>query len=185
MSTTPFDIGPAAQAMRAIVQQVGSEQLQDRTPCSEWAVADLLLHIQQFASVFTSNATGSEARPPAELSPSWRDEIPDQLARLADAWREPEAWEGQTMAGGISMPASDNALVAVEELTVHAWDLAMSTGQTFRPDEREVELVERFLTTFAGSGADGEGPFGPVAPAPPDADRWEAALASTGRRSRS
>ena len=65
--------------------------------------------------------------------------IPDRLAALAEAWRDPAAYTGLTMAGPVEMPGDEAALVALDEVTVHAWDLAVATGQPYDPDPAAVE----------------------------------------------
>lgn len=125
-----FDLGPAAEEMRRLVSGVGDDQLDCPTPCQDWTVADLLGHIHQFAAVFTHNGRKEQAQPPEELVDDWRETIPDQLHEMALAWREESAWQGRVSAGGIEMDAADNAVVGIEELTVHGWDLPGPLART-------------------------------------------------------
>jgi uncharacterized protein (TIGR03086 family) len=79
------------------------------------------------------------------------------------------------------MPASVMAAVALDELVVHGWDLAVATGQEYRGDE---ESARRSLE-FAGSvGDDPEaraGLYGPAVPVPDDAPVLDRLLGATGR----
>lgn len=170
-----FDLGPAAAQMRHLVSGVRDDQLNHPTPCADWTVADLLAHIHQFASVFTHNARKEPVRPPEELVDDWREAIPDQLDELAHAWRQEPAWHGRVSAGGVEMDAADNAVVGIEELTVHAWDLARATSQELGVDDARLDLVDRFFELF------GSAPFGPAVPAPEGAARLEHTVARTGR----
>lgn len=79
------------------------------------------------------------------------------------------------------MDASDNAVVGIEELTVHGWDLARATGQDLRVDDACLDLVDRFFELFAAQIATGAGPFGPEVAAPEGATRLERTIARTGR----
>lgn len=176
-----FDVGPAADEMRRLLSEVREDQLGSPTPCSDWTVADLITHVHQFAVVFTHNARKEEAAPPESLVPDWRDAVPHQLDELARAWRRESAWKGRVSAGGIEMAAPDNAVVAVEELTVHGWDLARATGQQLRIDDTQLDVVDRFFDLFAGDMPAGEGPFGPVTPVQEGASRLDHVLAQTGR----
>ncbi|MGU3294681.1 TIGR03086 family metal-binding protein [Williamsia sp. M5A3_1d] len=176
-----FDLGPAAQEMRRLVNAVEDDDLDRPTPCDDWSVRDLLAHIHQFSSVFTDNARKAPIRPPDGLVSDWRTAIPQQLHDLASAWGEPSAWQGHVSAGGIEMPAQDNAVVAAEELTVHAWDLARATDHTVRVDDTTLDEVERFFTLFPADPETGAGPFGPVAPIDDDTDRLGRILALAGR----
>jgi uncharacterized protein (TIGR03086 family) len=170
-----FDLGPATAEMTRLVSGVRDDQLDAATPCSEWTVADLLAHVHQFATVFTDNARKMPAQPPNGLVDDWRAAIPHTLGELADAWRQESAWQGQVSAGGVDMSAADNAVVAIEELTSHAWDLARATGQDIQVDDAQLDQVDRFFGLF------GEGPFGLVAQAPEGATRLDRTLARTGR----
>jgi uncharacterized protein (TIGR03086 family) len=170
-----FDLGPAAAEMTRLVSSVRDDQLDDPTPCSEWTVADLLAHVHQFATVFAHNARKAPARPPKDLVDDWRDAIPNQLNDLARAWHQKSAWQGQVSAGGVEMDAADNAVVGIEELTMHGWDLARATGQDLHVDDARLDQVDRFFELF------GETPFGPAAHAPEGATRLEQTLARTGR----
>jgi uncharacterized protein (TIGR03086 family) len=170
-----IDLGPAAAEMSRLVAGVRDHQLDNPTPCRDWTVADLLAHVHQLATVFTDNARKERSRPPEVLVESWRDAIPDQLEDLARAWRQESAWRGRVSAGGVEMDAPDNAVVGIEELTVHGWDLARATGQDLRIDDASLDEVDRFFELF------GQGPFGPAVAAPGGATRLELTLARTGR----
>lgn len=176
-----FDLAPAGERLARVVTGVRDDQLGGPTPCQEWTVGDLLAHVHQFVTVFTQNARKEPVQPPQDLVPEWRVAIPEGLDELTRVWREESAWQGQVSAGGVEMPASDNAVVAVEELTVHGWDLARATGQPFEVDDPSLDVVDRFFKLFAGQGGAGDGPFGPKAAAPDGATRLERTIARTGR----
>jgi uncharacterized protein (TIGR03086 family) len=86
----------------------------------------------------------------ANLDAEWRRKVPPALGELAEAWRDPAAYNGMTSAGGIEMPGEIAAIVALEELVVHGWDLARATGQPFDPTPAELDAVEGFLSQFSG-----------------------------------
>jgi uncharacterized protein (TIGR03086 family) len=176
-----FDLAPAAHEMSRLVAGVQDDQLEQTTPCEKWTVADLLAHVHQFASVFTSNARKVEAVPPQSLPDDWRTTLPSQLDDLVAAWRDEDAWQGRVSAGGIEMDAADNAVVAVEECLVHGWDLARATGQELHVDVTSLDEVERFLVMFADAIDSGRGPYGPEVPAPRGADRLDRIIARAGR----
>ncbi len=104
--------------------------------------------------------------------------LPERLGALVGAWRDPAAWEGTAEAGGVTMPAADMGVVALDELVLHGWDLARATGQPFRCDEQSTAAVLAFTTAsaqpeFAGSR---DGLFGPVVDVLPDAPAFDRAL---------
>ena len=176
-----FDLGSAAREMSRLVAGVRDDQLRGPTPCPDWTVADLLAHVAQFTAVFTANARRQDVRPPDRLVDDWRDSLPQALAELAQAWREESAWHGRVSAGGVEMDASANAVVAIEELTTHAWDLARATGQDVAVTGAQLDEVDRFFHIFAPQIASGKGPFGPPVDPPERASRLESTIARTGR----
>ncbi|GAA1463217.1 TIGR03086 family metal-binding protein [Williamsia maris] len=179
-----FDLGPATAEMARLIDGVQDGQLDRSTPCDDWTVGELLAHIHQFTSVFADNAHKNPIRPPDGLVDDWRVAIPATLDDLAAGWREPSAWDGQVSAGGIEMSAADNAIVAIEELTVHAWDLSRATGQSVKVEDSTLDRIEQFFVLFSSDTNPDEGPFGPVAAAPEDADRLDHLIARTGRNPR-
>lgn len=176
-----FDLGPAAYDLSRLVSGVRDDDLSRITPCADWSVSDLLAHVHVFATVFTANAQKQAPSFPAGLVEDWRAAIPAGLDDLARAWREQSAWQGRVSAGGIEMDASDNAVVAIEELTVHGWDLARATGQELDVDDDRLNEIERFFDLFGHGIEAGDGPFAPQARAPQDATRLQTTLARTGR----
>jgi uncharacterized protein (TIGR03086 family) len=182
-----IDLEPAAERMAALVSGTTDDQLDRPTPCPDLRVGDLIDHVGMFAARFRDAAhktTGDRSTPPptpdlSRLEPGWRDRIRGDLRSMAAAWGEPEAWEGVTLAGAIEMPADVVALVAIDELVVHAWDLAVATGRPFDPDPAEIDAALAFVGSFEAP-RDGS-LFGPVVAVPaPDAP-IERLLGLTGR----
>lgn len=170
-----FDLTPGADEMTRLVTGVRDDQLAAPTPCEQWSVADLLAHVHQFAVVFAANARRQQMHPPETLVSDWRTAIPAQLDDMARAWSEPAAWQGRVSAGGFEMPAADNAVVAIEELVVHGWDLARACGQQLLVGDDQLAAVEPFFDLF------GAEPFGPAWSTTPGASRLDRIIASTGR----
>lgn len=78
------------------------------------------------------------------------------------AWSEPAVWQGQTQAGGISLPAAAAGMFALDEALVHGWELARSTGQPYATDEATVRACADFLADQPRDGT----LVGPVVPCP-------------------
>ena len=91
----------------------------------------------------------------ARLGEDWRTRIPRNLSAMATAWRDPAAWTGMTQAGGGDLPGEVAGLAGVDELVVHAWDIARASGQKLTADPAAVEAAHGFLAAAGG-------PFGPV-----------------------
>ena len=183
---TTYEFGPTTTTLAALVRGVGDDQLDDPTPSPGRSVGDLLDHIGGLALAFT--ATARKEDPPGGGNPSadasalpddWRAVIPERLATLAEAWRDPAAYEGVTQAGPIEMPADQAALVALDEVTVHAWDLAVATGQPYDADPAAVEACRAFVSAF-DAPRDGS-LFGPSVAVPDGASALHRLLGATGR----
>lgn len=185
-----IDLEPAARRMAELVAGVPDELLGGPTPCPAYTVGDLLDHIGGLTRAFT--AAAKDPAPVGAQGPSgdasrlgddWRTRIPDDLSALAAAWRDPVAWTGMTQAGGIDLPGEVAGLVALDELMVHAWDLARATGQAYEPDQASLEAVHGFIAQFVGDGPapPADGPFGPPVAVPADALLLDRVVGLTGR----
>lgn len=183
------DLGPATTSVAALLDGVSDQMLNHPTPCEQFSVGDLLDHIAGLALAFTGAARHQEAgsgapqRPHAtHLPDDWRTLLPARLGALAAAWARPEAMEGTTTAGGVTLPAQVHRLVALQEVTVHGWDLAMATGQAYHPDEASVEALHAFLEQAREEQPDSPvGLFGPVLDVPDTASSLDRVLGLTGR----
>jgi uncharacterized protein (TIGR03086 family) len=188
---TMVNVEPAARRMAALVSAVTDDQLRAPTPCPHYSVADLLDHIGGLSIAFTEAATktgvaGGGPPPPgdrARLGTDWRKRIPTDLAHLADAWREPDAWTGTTSAGGVELPGAVAGLLALNELVVHGWDLARATAQPYDADPASVDAARDFAAQFASSDREA-GPdvaFGPSVTVPDDAPGLDRLVGLSGR----
>lgn len=189
---TTIDFGPATSTLRQLVAAVTDEHLTAPTPCQEYSVGDLVEHIGGLAAAF-AGAARKEPTPGSEqggsgdasrLEPGWRDRIDRDLADLAAAWRDPAAYEGETSAGGVEMPGSIAASVALNEIVVHGWDLATALGRPFTARDEDVAACMAFAGPFSAPGTEDQrgDAFGPVVPVPDDAPALARLLGYMGRR---
>ena len=185
-----LDLGPAAREVIGLLDGVTEDQLPRATPCGDTSVAKMLDHLMGLSLAFTQAArktTGGASTPPQSsaehLDPDWRSVLPQRLEELAEAWRDPAAWEGMADAGGVTMPAEQMGVVALDELVLHGWDLARGTGQPYVCDPASAEVVLAFTEQSAQPefAASREGLFGPVVQVPDDAPTLDRALGFAGR----
>jgi uncharacterized protein (TIGR03086 family) len=177
--------------MTALLAGVSDARLDARTPCPDYSLGDLVEHVGGLAVAFRSAAAKelgeftSQAPQPsaARLGADWRVEIPRRLDALAEAWRKPDAWSGMTQAGGVDLPGPVAGMVALNELTLHGWDIAVASGQEYAPSEEELAPVLEFLTAASApdQAAAREGLFGPVVEVPADAPTLDRVLGLSGR----
>lgn len=126
-------------AFRAVVQDIGVDDLRRPTPCSGWLVGNLLAHQlgqdRAFAAALRGGASGLSEWASVPVG----DDVPGPLlAALAD---QEIALTGFAASGRttIWMPEilpdrplpADRALAAhLVDLLVHSWDLGVSVGRT-------------------------------------------------------
>ncbi|MFH9198142.1 TIGR03086 family metal-binding protein [Streptomyces anulatus] len=201
------DLEPATRRIAALLGQVDDSRLDGPTPCPAYAVRELLGHLTGLATAFrdaarkdlgASTAVSPDAALPV-LDDDWREVLPRRLDEVAAAWRSPDAWTGMTRAGGVELPGEVAGAVALNELVVHGWDLARSTGQPYAAGEAELRPCAALLAPAEdgpdgspedgsrenGSredGSDGDGLFGPPVPVPGDAPLLDRVIALSGRR---
>jgi uncharacterized protein (TIGR03086 family) len=118
----------------------------------------------------------------ARLAADWRTRIPDRLARLAGAWQDEAAWSGMTTAGGLDMPGEVAATVAINEVVVHGWDIAVATGHDYACDADLVRAAFAFVQSAVEQNPDGSpGLFGPPVAVPAGVPAFDELIAATGR----
>ncbi|WP_328417984.1 MULTISPECIES: TIGR03086 family metal-binding protein [unclassified Micromonospora] len=187
LNTSP-DLEPASRALTSVLLGVTDHQLTLPTPCAGWVVGDLLDHLVGLTIAFRiaaekapDAAPGGPGNPTvANLDPEWRTILPAQLDDLVAAWRVPSAWTGDTAAGGVVLPAQIMGVVALNEVVIHAWDLARATGQTYDVDPQTVEWVHG-LVSQQGSSEGTPGLFGPSITLPAEAALLDRVIGLTGR----
>src|SRR4051794_20324598 len=128
MEITSADLAPVTDEVKRVVAGVRDDQLGDPTPCTDTPVAAMLDHFVGLTISFRMAAekTPQDGAPRADaehLPADWRSRIPDQLDALAAAWKAPEAWEGMSAAGGVTLPGGALGVVALNEVLIHGWDL--------------------------------------------------------------
>ena len=177
MSSEPSDLALLTVALDQaadLLGRVGDEELSAATPCTEWSVSDLVDHLVNAPSHFTTMMRGEE--------PDWGAAPPhvgsDRETRfraagdaLVEAWR----------AGGDGDQPSPLEW-QLAELAVHTWDLATAVDEP--TGNLEPAVAERGLAFMQqGLTADNRGPvFGPEQPAPPDANPYARIAAFAGRQ---
>lgn len=181
------DLRPATDLLTRVVGGIADDQLGAPTPCSETTVGALLAHVGGLCQAFV----GAAAKTPLDAAPSadagqlpsdWRELLPRRLAALGEAWQDEAAWTGMTAAGGVDLPGEVAGFVAIDEVVVHGWDLAVATGQDYPCPAEPVEAALGFVRPAAEENPQGTpGLFGPPVPVPRDAPLLDQLLGLTGR----
>jgi uncharacterized protein (TIGR03086 family) len=185
-----IDLTPTTDRTRAVAAAVRRDQLDAPTPMPEASVRELLHHLLGLAVAFRDAAAKLDgpttSTPPARvdgpLPDDWRPMLDSRLAELATAWADESAWEGMTKAGGVDLPGEIGGLVALDEVLLHGWDLAVATGQAYDVTQSEAEAVLPIVTPEEGSdGSERGGLFGPAVDVPPGAPAFDRVLGLAGR----
>jgi uncharacterized protein (TIGR03086 family) len=184
-----LSLEPATRELTRIVSNIRDDQLDMPTPSGGATVGAMLTHVDDFSQAFTAAALKSappDGPPPtadaARLGDDWRTRIPRRLADLATAWQSEVAWSGETRAGGQEMPATVAGRVAANEAVVHAWDIAVATGQALTADPDVLAAARTFVEAAVVQSPNGTpGLFGAPVDVPADASPLDQLIALTGR----
>src|SRR4051794_24457054 len=171
----PLARGPETGEAGRTVPGPPDSPLDAPTPSEGTPVAVMLDHLMGLALAFGTGAektprSGGAQASAGALDPAWRTALPDRLDALAAAWREPTAWEGMASVGGAELPAPAMGGVALNEVLIHGWDLAVATDQEDRPDPAAVSACLELVTATneprnekPRNGQFAPGPPGPAA----------------------
>ena len=183
-----LDLQPAATTLARTATSVRDDQLDGPTPC-DVSVGTLLVHVLGLTAAFRESGRKNRgpltSAPPqlagADLAPDWREQLTVLLDDLVTAWRAPGAWDGTTQIAGMEMPAVEVGFVANDELVLHAWDLAVATGQAYDPHPDNLEAAWVMVSSTPVDPEARGGLFGPRLPVEDDAPLLDRLLAGAGR----
>jgi uncharacterized protein (TIGR03086 family) len=137
-TATPFIVlDESHRAMRAVVAAVSDDAWARSTPCAQWNVAQVLRHAAGDQLAFAAAITGSggPAENPFEPSAARPDGprafLEDALRAAGAAWSTvvPGTADLPTPLPQGTMDAGAAAAAAALDMAVHAWDIAVATGQ--------------------------------------------------------
>lgn len=168
----------------AVARRVPADAWDHPSPCEEWTAKEVLGHVVWGVTNVASGASGGPApaaTPEAETAGddplgAWERALSAVTAALdtqGALQREMDSPFGR-------LPIDAGLSIFVNDLTLHAWDLARAAGIHHGiPDE----LAERALSGIAGAGDAIRRPgiFGPEQSAPDGADIVERMAAMAGR----
>jgi uncharacterized protein (TIGR03086 family) len=185
-----LNLAPATTALADLVAAVPADLLTAPTPCPEATLGELIDHVDQLSAAFigaagktTLEADGPPPKPDAaRLGPDWRERIAANLTSLVGAWSQESAWAGVTHAGGVELPAEMAGVIALDEIVVHGWDIAVASGQHFACAPDLLGAVYAFVDATVAQNPEGSpGLFGPPVPAAENATELDRLIALTGR----
>lgn len=160
-----------------VLVNVTSDQLSSPTPCPEWDVKALIDHVIAGNQRVVERAGGESSPLPEDLVIAYRSSA--KAAQITFA--EPQALTRSYRLPIGEVPGTAFIELRTSDLLVHAWDLAIATGQATDLDPELAEYVLAFSTQMMSRpGLRGGGrPFGgeqPCGDERPAADRVAAFL---------
>ena len=138
ITRTGWDVLDQARArLRAAVAGVPADGWQRPTPCTEWTVAQVLQHAALDQGAWAAVISGTQPSgenpfaPSGELGTEPLTYVEAALDASAPAWAVVSADAGPvpTPLPSGPMPPADAAGAAALDAAIHAWDIAMATGQ--------------------------------------------------------
>ncbi|MEW2147503.1 TIGR03086 family metal-binding protein [Micromonospora vinacea] len=178
----------AHDALRTAVEGIPADAWERPTPCERWNVTQVLQHAVGDQLAFAAAIDGGSGPTEDPFAPSGRIDG-DKLAGLraaldasARAWKgvADDAPEVPTPLPQGKLPAEVGAVACALDAAVHAWDIAVATGQ---PSPLDAELA-RPLLVVARQIVEPLRAYGAYAPAidpAPEADEVAALLSYLGR----
>jgi len=138
ITRTGWDVlDEARAALRATVAGVPADGWRRPTPCAEWDATQVLQHAALDQGAWAAVVSGSQPSGENPFAPSGRLDgaplayVEGALETSAPAWARVSADGGPVptpLPAGAMAPA-DAAAAAALDAAIHAWDIAMGTGQ--------------------------------------------------------
>ncbi|GAA2663641.1 TIGR03086 family metal-binding protein [Nonomuraea recticatena] len=130
-------LNEAHEALRTVVRNVPADGWELRTPCAEWNVTQVLQHAAGdqigYAAFITGGPMPSENpfAPSGTLSEAAEVVAEQAMKASADAWAtvSPDAQEVPVPVPPNTMTYTLGIGACALDAAVHAWDIAMATGQ--------------------------------------------------------
>jgi uncharacterized protein (TIGR03086 family) len=173
------------EGVSRVASGVRPDQFDNPTPCAQFVVRDLFDHMIGGASHFAPQLRGESpagAIDPATLSDAERPAVlRGALDDLLDAAKSPGAL-GQTVEVPFgAVPGEVLARFLTIDGMVHTWDIAVSTGQAYAPDDALANTVLGTARELIAAGMRDGDTFGSETAVPDDASPITRLVAFTGR----
>jgi uncharacterized protein (TIGR03086 family) len=178
----------------AVIGATRADQLDDRTPCSEFRVRKLLAHLVTALEHVAVVGRGHDPYGgPVVVGPVVVSEVPDDgwlRAWIHAAHAARVAWsDDATLTRVVRLPWAEQTGAAtlagyVNEVSVHTWDLATATGRRPQWDPQVLEVALYAISQVLPAEGRGErgAPFADPVEVPVDAPLIDRLVAWNGRR---
>jgi uncharacterized protein (TIGR03086 family) len=167
-----------------LVADLDAVHLDAPSPCAGWDVRSTLNHLLGATWMFT---LVNQGRPAGEDAGDVIGDDPSLAVAAAvrenlASWRQPEAFEGERAYHFGAFPASVAALLNLEEVVVHNWDIATATGTDLEVDDDIAQLVYAWATSIPLDEFRAHGAFAAEVAVPASASTVDRLVGLLGRR---
>jgi uncharacterized protein (TIGR03086 family) len=177
MPLGPFDCAAVTLAScLAVLRQLAGDDLARQTPCTEYTVGEVGLHVVR-SMVLLASVAGERIDDP--LTGTLEEKVKATTEAALAAWRR-RGLDGSAAVGRSIVPASLAVEIIPLELLVHGWDIAQATGRDVDVAPEVADHVldsARQLITEDKRGRS----FAAQVPAGPEATTLQRLIAFTGR----
>jgi uncharacterized protein (TIGR03086 family) len=143
-------------------------QLDEPSPCAGWDVRATLEHLLGTVQMFTLVNQGHEGV--TEEAVATGDDPAGAMSAVARenlaSWRRPGAFDGDRTLPFGTFPAGVAALMNLEEVVVHCWDIAKATRQESAIAPEATAMVYEFCRSLPLDAFRAHGAFGPEVAVP-------------------
>ncbi|RDI43844.1 uncharacterized protein (TIGR03086 family) [Nocardia mexicana] len=174
-----IDLKPACHTVIDLLESVSGDQVENPTPCAEYSVADLIHHCAEFSHAFSGIARRQPSGEPVVRTADIH-RVAALVWELGEAWADPAAWEGTGGPADPRLPNETWGKIALTELVVHGWDLAVALDRTFWMPEETLHSCLDHVTVFIPN-APIPALWSPAVETPGDAPLIDRIVAITGR----
>lgn len=167
-----------------LLDDIGTSQDDDPTPCSEWDVAALRQHAIGWLTAFTDGYASSDGLCSDPESVTVEGRGGDQVRELARRPKQvlPEATSRPLYLGEAGMPGDMAPSMILWEYQMRGWYLARATGRPWSPADDGIEASLAFAPNMLTEDFQGEGKsFGPRVEIGDDAAAIDRLVALSGR----
>jgi uncharacterized protein (TIGR03086 family) len=170
-----------------VLRGIDPATLDAPTPSAEWDLRAVVNHLILWtAHNFALRAEGGSV--PAEwyeldftAEPGWAEAYAQQVDKALAAWSDPSVWEREMPMGDSAVPATAIAGMILLEFSLHGWEAAQGSGQTYTLDEATAAAVLGQVEQWAEMFRQYDG-FAAPQPVGDDTGTFDRALALSGRR---
>lgn len=147
-----------------LIGEVADDQWEEKTPCTEWSVRDLVGHMIGTTRYFEACAGRTDApAAPGEPAGSIGDDPAATFEEAAAATMAAWTAEG-ALDGDVTIPAEMPAVAALGvnllDTGIHCWDLATAIGADHGLTDGQVALIDRWVRKVVTDDVRAGGGFG-------------------------